>query len=370
MLNNLAWKILIIKLILKLPDYLIHKFKNQSICMTQTISPNQRLKGIDALRGLAVIIVCLYHYCYRYQNSLDKNTFISTFLYFGQFGVQLFFIISGFVIFWTACKYDSWSRFILARACRLYPAYWFGVLFTSSILTVFILEGKSISLRQVIINLTMMQEFLFVQPVDGVYWSLTVEILFYAFMACIIFFKLLNKIELLMFVWLILGIYFIQILEPPYALKVIKGILLLRHIQLFIAGICFFKLWRGQKTLFTLPLLSLSYIYNFYVFSFSESLFILGLYALFYFVGVKNITYFHVRVLLYLGKISYSFYLIHQYFGYIVLQELSFYEFNFIISVFIAICLSLAVASLMFRYIEKPSYDYLHQRFFKSKLYE
>ncbi|NQY08622.1 MAG: hypothetical protein HRT71_03805 [Flavobacteriales bacterium] len=59
-------------------------------------NPNQILI-INSLRGIAAIVVCLFHFVVRTTDYVQNETVLDVFL-FGHKGVQLFFIISGIVI--------------------------------------------------------------------------------------------------------------------------------------------------------------------------------------------------------------------------------------------------------------------------------
>ena len=69
------------------------------------MSQKKRFTEIDALRGLAAIAVILFHYTTYYDDRFGhlKEGYID-FFWFGEYGVQLFFIISGFVIYMSIMK--------------------------------------------------------------------------------------------------------------------------------------------------------------------------------------------------------------------------------------------------------------------------
>jgi len=94
----------------------------------------RRLRGLDALRGIAALAVCLFHYTYSFPRvtgrALDVNFVASA----GHYGVDLFFIISGFVIFMTLEKNRSVYDFIDARIARIYPAFWAALLIAVAVL--------------------------------------------------------------------------------------------------------------------------------------------------------------------------------------------------------------------------------------------
>lgn len=103
---------------------------------------------------------------------------------YGYLGVNFFFIISGFVIFFSALGRTP-GQFASARVVRLYPAFLFCMTLTALVTTV--VGTRSISAFEYLVNLTMLPAVLGVEPVDGVYWTLAPEIFFYV----MIFFAML-----------------------------------------------------------------------------------------------------------------------------------------------------------------------------------
>lgn len=142
-----------------------------------------RLDLLDAARVVAVIGVVAYHYLFNgivngKIESLDALGPLSGVARYGYLGVELFFMISGYVIFFSA-RDSTAQRFAVARALRLYPAFWFAVLFTSCVAFFWGGAQTSVTPQQVLANLSMLAP-LFGQPfVDGVYWTLVYELVFY-----------------------------------------------------------------------------------------------------------------------------------------------------------------------------------------------
>lgn len=86
---------------------------------------NQRIQFLDGLRGIAILMVVLYHTYSSYWNEFVPfyaPTFEFPPVKFGDLGVPLFFIISGFVIVMTLEKCKSLSDFMFKRWLRLFPA--------------------------------------------------------------------------------------------------------------------------------------------------------------------------------------------------------------------------------------------------------
>jgi peptidoglycan/LPS O-acetylase OafA/YrhL len=126
---------------------------------TQSKQPRFRL--LDGLRIFAALAVVLYHFAAR-ENPYWGRPVLEVFpdfapvAAFGALGVQLFFIISGFVILMSASG-RSIGDYVASRAGRLLPGYWAGVLLTGGLLLVVWPEAAEVSTTQVLANLTMLQ---------------------------------------------------------------------------------------------------------------------------------------------------------------------------------------------------------------------
>ncbi|MBH1937949.1 acyltransferase [Streptomyces sp. AV19] len=150
-----------------------------------------RVVALDGIRLFAALCVVVYHYiAYQYVafgggwRTDTKELFPRAFpvAAYGWLGVELFFLISGFVIC-MSCWGKPVRGFFVSRAVRLFPAYWFGVVATTLVVAVIPGPQKPRPWWDVLTNLTMLQEPLGVQDVDGVYWTLFAELRFYLLFA-------------------------------------------------------------------------------------------------------------------------------------------------------------------------------------------
>jgi peptidoglycan/LPS O-acetylase OafA/YrhL len=95
----------------------------------------QRFPGIDGLRGLAILMVTVFHLWVVARPPLPvAGLDLSLYPRFGHMGVSLFFAISGFCLFYPLARatdrerpWPSWRTFWLRRAVRILPAYWLAV---------------------------------------------------------------------------------------------------------------------------------------------------------------------------------------------------------------------------------------------------
>ncbi|MFY9641724.1 MAG: acyltransferase [Rhodomicrobium sp.] len=154
-----------------------------------------RLRFLDGLRGIAILGVVLYHSYSHWPNLVPSAADYGNFplFFYGGYGVELFFMISGFVILMTLEKCESFKSFMFKRWIRLFPA----MLFCSILIyiTAPLLPERpfgAVVLRDFLPGLTFLQqdvwEFILGPNqgiVEGSFWTLFVEMKFYViFGAC------------------------------------------------------------------------------------------------------------------------------------------------------------------------------------------
>src|SRR5436190_1602313 len=93
------------------------------------------------------------------RRRVDKLCLFLSLFKYGYLGVELFFIVSGFVILLTALNRSA-REFVVSRGTRLYPAFWTCV--TITFLAILTIGGSRYSATwpQYLANLTMLQEFM------------------------------------------------------------------------------------------------------------------------------------------------------------------------------------------------------------------
>lgn len=284
-----------------------------------------RFDGLDALRGIAAFIVVFYHYTNRFDELYGHENYLKI-VGFGKgyIGVDLFFIISGFVIFLTIKPNLSIFQFSYKRFLRLYPAYWIALLITSVVVYWCGLPGREVGWKDVIVNTTMLQGLLGYPHVDGAYWSLQIEIAFYAL--CGFYIILRRLVSQFVFTLLWIGaVFFINVLSnfeinnnftfifskliiPKYALFFQFGIIC----YLFFSNLV-------SSRLFFITVLFMA-VSNFIFLDFSRILEILCVGILFYCVIKSEDRISWSAIFVYMGVISYPLYLVHQNLGYVIIR--------------------------------------------------
>jgi len=131
------------------------------------------------LRFLAAISVVLFHYTVVIGQKEGLNTLaflhLGEFTKYGYLGVNLFFMISGFVILMSA-QSGNVVKFVLYRFTRLYPTFWFAVCLTAICIVFFDSNLYYVEIKQILINLSMMPTIFNTPYVDSVYWTLLLTI--------------------------------------------------------------------------------------------------------------------------------------------------------------------------------------------------
>lgn len=325
----------------------------------------KRIDILDFFRAIAAIFVVLYHYTTRYNELYGhiKVNYILDFKY-GCMFVSTFFILSGFLIVRTLEKEKSWFKFILSRFVRLWPTFVIAMTFTSITLYFggLVFADRVPTIKQYILNLTMFPGYIGSSPIDGAYWTLPVEIIFYGIISATILLKSKNKIKFMCILWSLTSLIVntLSLTTNSIALRVLKTILITEFSQLFITGIILFilykeKNWKDKSMYICLAICLVNQYMS------------LGMeYTVFYIIEVivfvitvvlrkVNIpNWLNNKAVKFIAKISYPLYLIHQMIGYVIINKLQSLGMVSELYILIPITISVIISYLLNRYIEIP----------------
>jgi len=210
-----------------------------------------RLALLDGLRFVAAFAVMMFHFTARKPEQVEAFPALSQVTIYGSFGVHLFFMISGFVILMTAWRSDL-SNFVASRVARLFPAYWVCVLLTAAVILVVrpdVLSNltEKISPKTVLLNLTMAQSSMHAPNVDGVYWTLWIELIFYLLVGVLILIGLTRqRVLAFVFLWPVLG----QIAHTCDS-RLLVNLLIPDYASLFCIGMAVFLVHRDGWSVLT-----------------------------------------------------------------------------------------------------------------------
>jgi peptidoglycan/LPS O-acetylase OafA/YrhL len=296
-------------------------YRSNEYPMVMKDAKSKRISELDTLRGIAAIYVVLFHYSMLAGYNI-------LFLKAGVTGVDLFFLISGYVILMTLEKTRQGYDFIVSRLSRLYPSFLVMLLITLSVIY-FFNRIEFPPVRTILLNLTMLQPVFKVPYIDDSYWTLTVEMEFYVFMLIVF---MANKIDRIVVIGsLVLGMILIYYIIASFFFSeskiyvVPRSILpLISHFQLFLSGILFYKMREGGERkwqyhlligicfLISIFLFDKSGRSHFFIGRGSYGIAILVYLSCFYLFVNDKLQFLRGRVFSWLGAISYCLYLIHQ----------------------------------------------------------
>ncbi len=147
-------------------------------------SSRPRLTSLDAIRGIAALAVVIGHAideAIRLIPASSLHDILQSlavdYVSLGRVGVVAFFCVSGYVIPFSFAHRHPVPSFLIARFFRLYPAYWVSI---AGALAVALLVGDVFPPpAQILANITMVQLVLGQPDLIGVYWTLFYELVFY-----------------------------------------------------------------------------------------------------------------------------------------------------------------------------------------------
>lgn len=331
-----------------------------------TVPTKGRLVQIDALRGLAAIWVVLFHVTTRFNELYGHGEGFSIFIPGGRHGVHLFFMISGFVILMTLDKTGNVFDFAFNRFSRLFPTFWTCLLLTLSLVTIGGLPGREVGIKDFLANLTMMQEIMGFESIDHAYWSLEIELIFYAIMAAC-FLTLPRKAIIPSLLCLTVADSVLVTVaghgDPmalPGIVKIARRLLDLRYIPLFVFGMLCYERSQAKKAWHAFALIACLACARAGT-SWEHLAWITGCAALFFLATTRYIPVLHFKPLLFLGFISYPLYLVHQNISFVLMRSLYLLGATWPIVIPIAILNAVAIATVVSYRVERPVNERLRQ---------
>jgi len=217
-----------------------------------------RLQALDLLRLVAVLGVVLFHYGFRGPAGADVAAAalpeLSSFARYGFLGVPVFFVISGFVIAYSA-EGRTATGFAIARFARIYPCFIFCM--TLTFVAVLLLGPPHFftTPAQWAANLLLASPALRQPYMDSAYWSLVVEATFYGWVAILIAAGVFRKrIDIVILLWLCISI----LNELTVDSRAVEVVFLADDSGFFATGILIYEFYRGRRDATLRALLALS----------------------------------------------------------------------------------------------------------------
>ena len=326
---------------------------------------DERNLFLDYVRAVACILVILFHYTKRFDELFHTSGNWPVKVSWGTMAVSVFFLLSGYLITVKNDEKTGLIAFVKKRIIRLYPDYIVAVVITFIVTSLFLHE-RQVSLKEALINLTMLETFFDVKYVDGAYWTLANELVFYLFFILVVF--LLKKKNWLPFfglAWVILLLIYNSYNGNSAVYVTIGRLLANQYGHMFVVGlgVAFILHDMGNKIEKAAALIAVlaALVYQFVIFNvfyfifFSVSvLMLIGCII----AHIKNIRVSEkVKKVLYpleiIAGISYPLYLLHQNIGYAIMLQIQKHICNSEVIIIIPCIVSVVLAYIFNKYIDK-----------------
>lgn len=351
-----------------------------------------RLKVLDGFRAIAILMVIGFHYFARWTPPMSP---VNHYPYgeigaqfwgfqYGYLGVELFFIISGFVISMTLFRCRTIAHFAWKRFARLFPTMLLCSALTFAVVSMLPQTAFHPALRDFLPSLSFTDPFIWskllggdFKAIDGSYWSLVVEVKFYLWIS-ILYFSAGSTRFFKSVAWLFGALVSVSVLMQVFNLPHRWGldfIFALDALPWFVAGIGFFALYRDHASKIgwvllvegALALLALQMVQS--GASMAPVVALPLFYGLFLAMLLRPgwVAWLAYPPLAAVGVASYSLYLLHQDIGVAVLEVLkailgTSHPVLSILFVPLVIGALVGASLLIYRYWEAPSKVFLLTR--------
>jgi peptidoglycan/LPS O-acetylase OafA/YrhL len=333
-----------------------------------------RIPALDGLRLVAALAVALYHYTSFWSvdgvhNPTHYLPYAGRVTIYGFLGVEMFFMISGFVI-----GMSSWGKrlgdYAVSRLARLYPAYWACIAITLAVTTLLPIKGGWIPVYDTFtwtdigINLTMLQHPLGHPSVDNVYWTLWTELRFYLLWALVVGRGVTYRRAVLFCVgWMFASVLAVQLSNP-----ILSTLVMPEYAGYFCAGIVLYLIRRFGGSTLLWGMLGFTWLLNLHSLAgrvkldpgwtvrlWPAVLIITLVYLVLIAVATGKADRIDWRWLTVAGALTYPYYLLHQRIGYVVIRH-GMVDTDIPLEVLVpaTMALMLVPAWLVYRFVEKP----------------
>lgn len=302
------------------------------------VAAPERLGALDLLRLFAAVLIVLFHFGYAGTARgaiVTAYPEIAAMAKYAFVGVDLFFVLSGFVIA-ASVEGRGWLQFGVARVLRLYPAHVACMTITALATLAMAAPGTGPTAWQWLANMTMVAPA-FGQPfMDGAYWSIVLEIVFYGWVTVMLALGVYQR-RLLTIIAVWLAIAFLN--EAVFQWRPLRLLLVTEYAGMFASGMLIYRIRAGDRGAGTLALLGLAVALGAYH-AFETQRAFAKLYGDTVDVGVLWLLHAAIYAIflaalrlsrrmtaspwvLVLGGLTYPLYLVHQNAGYLVIDTLT-----------------------------------------------
>ncbi|MEY7909269.1 acyltransferase family protein, partial [Citrobacter cronae] len=342
----------------------------------------KRIEFANTIRGVASVIVMLAHYIISFSAfsggygglpPIDGGVFTNTaeilgfgmasFSY-GAFGVALFFLVSGFVIPLSLTKLTKQKfgilAFAISRILRIWPVYIVGFCI-SLIFRWFSFHNSNMlddyTILDVLSHITLFRDWIGGIPLDGVAWTLEIEIKFYLISAIFAYATVNGKQYITLFsISMAFICYYLKNNPESYFLLPISFLNCFQFIVFMTIGTNLFLLYSGvisrNKATIWIAASLVSFIY---VAQTENKVGYIIAFLVFLSCYIGRDSFTGGKITSFFAKISYPMYVVHALFGYVTMWYMISIGINQYIALIIQVAITIYISYLIHKYVEVKS---------------
>ena len=339
----------------------------------------KRILELDSLRAIAALNLVLFHFTHVYSVKYGYTSDLGFEWSYGKYGVQLFFMLSGFVNAMTLMKKRQPADFLAGRIVRICPSFWSVIILNCLIVGLAPLTAIAWSSDQIAANLTIMPNLLGYTCMEPVTWTLQVEILFYGLLLLMFVSGALATPLRTVFFLLSLSavtcgcIQYLHTLShaPSWllGLEQFRELMILEYLPLFTMGILLneIKNKRGSWWGNAIGILASAIVFHAIDRHHHNPAATLILFTLLAMSAYGRVPVLRFRPLVFISSISYALYLLHNNLGCVFIYHLNQAGISPLMSMIAGILFVIAVSAFITIYVEQPVTKYLRDSWFRLK---
>ncbi len=340
---------------------------------------SSRILELDALRALAAINLLLFHFTLVFENKYGFSAPLGFDFPYGKYGVQLFFMLSGFVNAMTLLKKREPGEFLANRLIRILPSYWLVILLNVLLLSMFGMYGAEPTASQFAANMTVMPRLFGYECWEPVTWTLQVELIFYGLLILLFVGGALNRP--LRTIYMLLGIsgfgmwtcYRINELQPESMAAglatFLSGLFILKYLPLFAIGILLheIKSKRGHALSNAIGIVASAVVFHAIDDHGHNPVATVLLFTLLAFSAYGKIPVLRMKPFLIISASSYALYLFHNNLGCLLIKKINDFGVPPVASLMIGIAFAFVFAIAYTFLFEQRLTKYLQNHWRKRK---
>ncbi len=335
----------------------------------------KRILELDAIRAISCLNLLFFHFTWVYAHKYGFTSPIAYMFPYGKYGVQLFFMLSGFVNVMTLIGKKSTTDFMAARCIRIFPSYWFCILLNVLLFSYLPFFNQEVTVAATVANLSTLPMLFGYTNMEPVTWTLQVEMLFYTFLIFMTAFggwkNTLRNLMIGTVACLVAcaAIHGFKTTWPESGfggtLGVVEQLFILRNFPLFVMGMLLNEIRndRGHKIYNVLGILFAAIVFHAVDLRGHNPAATALLFGLLAFAAWGKIPPLRWKPLVYISSISYTLYLFHNNIGSCCINQLQNFGLEPHLSILIATGLMIALGAATTMWFEAPITSFLRSKY-------